>query len=48
MPGDSCLVCGNTRSKDPSVSMYRFPKEQEKNSWLKGMKLLEADVKDHL
>ena len=48
MPGDSCLVCGNTRSKDPSVSMYRFPKEQEKRrSWLTGLKLLEADVKDH-
>ena len=48
MPGDSCLVCGNTRAKDPSISLYRFPKDQEKREcWLKALSIMEADIKDH-
>ena len=25
MPGDTCAVCGNTRSNDRGVSFHRFP-----------------------
>ena len=28
-PGYVCVACGNTRAKDPSVSMHRFPKEKQ-------------------
>ena len=27
MPGDRCVVCGNSRAKDPSASFYRVRKE---------------------
>jgi len=27
MPGDRCVVCGNSRAKDPSASFYRVQKE---------------------
>ena len=26
MPGDTCIICGNTRAKDASMSMHRFPR----------------------
>lgn len=46
MPGDACIVCGNTRAKDPSVSMHRFPKEEtKKQRWLKALEL--NDVSNH-
>ena len=33
--GHKCCVCGNTRTKDSSVSFHRFPKEQKRRSlWL--------------
>ena len=36
MPGDTCIICGNTRAKDASVSMHRFPQEQMKRErWLR-------------
>ena len=48
MPGDTCIVCGNTRAKDPSVSMHRFPTERtKKQRWLKALKLTDDDVASH-
>ncbi len=33
---ESCIVCGNTREKDPSVSMHRLLKESsKKDEWIK-------------
>ena len=43
MPGDTCIVCGNTRASDPSVSFHRFPANPA--VWLQvfhGRKLSEA------
>ena len=38
MPGDTCIICGNTRAKDASVSMHRFPQEQmERERWLRSL-----------
>ena len=48
MPGDTCIVCANTRAKDPSVSMHRFPKEKtKKQRWLKALELRDDDVGSH-
>ena len=48
MPGDVCVVCGNTRAKDPSVSMHRFPKDKTKRlCWLMALGLKDDDVGSH-
>ena len=48
MPGDMCVVCGNTRVKDPSVSMHRFPQNKTKRlRWLKALGLKDDDVGSH-
>ena len=48
MPGDSCIVCGNTRKKDPSVSYHRFPsKKDARSSWLEAFDLSKDDIKPH-
>ena len=48
MPGDKCIVCGNTRFKDSGISMHRFPKETEKRRrWLQVFKLKNEDVLSH-
>ena len=45
---DICVVCGNTKSKDHSVSFHRFPKDPMKRSkWIGCLKLKESCVKDH-
>lgn len=44
---DACLVCGNTKAKDHSVSFHRFPKDQERRSkWISSLQLKENVVKD--
>ena len=46
MTGHKCCVCGNTRTKDSSVSFHRFPKEQKRRSlWLSVFELNEDDIK---
>ena len=48
MTGDSCIVCGNTRSKDPGVSLHRFPaNETRRATWLCVFQLQESQVKSH-
>ena len=48
MPGDMCVVCGNTRVKDPSVSMHCFPQDKTKRlRWLKALELKDDDVDSH-
>lgn len=48
MPGDTCIMCGNTRAKDPSVSMHRFPMENtKKQRWLKALGLQDDEVGSH-
>ena len=43
-----CVVCGNTRVKDPSVSMHRFPQNKTKRlRWLKALGLKDDDVGSH-
>ena len=38
MPGDTCVVCGNTRASDPGVSFHRFPSNSEKRAvWLRSI-----------
>jgi len=35
MPGHTCSVCGNNRSRDPSASFHRFPSDQDRRArWL--------------
>ena len=48
MPGNTCIVCANTRKKDPSVSFFRVPKEKTKRlRWLKALELKDGDVSCH-
>ena len=48
MPGDTCVVCGNTRVKDPSISMHCFPQDKTKRlRWLKALGLKDDDVGSH-
>lgn len=48
MPGDTCIMCGNTRAKDPSVSMHHFPMENtKKQRWLKALGLQDDEVGSH-
>ena len=48
MPGDTCVVCGNTRVKDPSVSMHRFPQDKTKRlRWLKALGLKDDYIGSH-
>ena len=48
MPGDRCIVCGNTRSKDRSVSLHRFPKVAcRRRQWKKALALKNEDIKDY-
>ena len=48
MPDDTCIICGNTRAKDASVSMHRFPQEQMKRErWLRSLGLQDDDVRSH-
>ena len=48
MAGDRRIVCGNSRSKDKSVSLHRFPVDPTKRqAWIAALKLREGDVKAH-
>ena len=41
MPGDTCVFCGNSRQKDPSVSMHRFPRDPTlRGEWIKALRWL--------
>ena len=48
MPGDRCIVCGNTKCKDRSVSLHRFPRSQPKRErWINALELTEGALKDY-
>ncbi len=48
MPGDMCIVCKNSRVKDPNVSFHRFPVEPAlRGKWLRVFKLEESQVKSY-
>ena len=48
MPGDVCIVCGNTREKDPSVSMHHLLKESaKKDEWIKALNLDSSSIKGY-
>ena len=51
MPGDFCILCGNSRLKkgDSSrLSYHRFPKNLEKRTqWLRAFQLSADVIKDH-
>ena len=41
MPGDACIVCGNSR-KEPLLSYHRFPSNPEKRAmWICELQLSE-------
>ena len=45
MPGDKCVVCGNTCTKDRSVSLHRFPRDASK--WITALALKDVDIKNY-
>ena len=48
MTGDTCIVCGNTRKKEPKLSFHRLPKDVDKHAkWLKVFGLFESQLKSH-
>ena len=48
MPGDTCVFCGNSCQKDPSVSIHRFPKDPTlRSEWIKALELDASTIKDH-
>ena len=48
MPGDTCIVCGNKPSHDPSASLHRFPKDPSKRAgWLRAFGIVEGQLRDH-
>ena len=47
MPGDHCIVCGNTRRKDKSISLHRLPKDPaRRRRWIVNLGLDEESLKD--
>ena len=48
MPGDTRVICGNTRASDPSISFHRFPANPEKRTvWRRVFQMDESDVKPY-
>ena len=48
MPGDSCIVCGNSRKKNPLLKYHRFPSDTERRAqWLQVFKITLKDIKPH-
>ena len=48
MPGDRCIVCGNSRVKDSSTSFHHFPADEaRRNTWLRMFQLDPSQVKPH-
>ena len=48
MPGDTCVVCGNTRVSDPDISLHRFPSDPARRQlWLRAFHLSSEQVKPH-
>ena len=48
MPGNACVVCGNSRKKEPLLSYHRFPSNPEKRAlWLRVFQLSEHQLKKH-
>ena len=49
MPGDSCIICGNSCKKAPHLSYHRFPTNPVKCfQWLRVFKLDPEAVKPHI
>ena len=45
MPRDRCIVCGNLMTKDPSMSMHRFPSdERKKQEWFEAFGIREDTI----
>ena len=48
MPGETCVVCGNNRRKEPKLSYHRIPKHPDKRrQWLTEFKLSNDELKPH-
>ena len=48
MPGDTCIVCGNKPSLDPSASFHRFPKDARRRAgWIRVFGIAEEQLRDH-
>ena len=48
MTGETCILCGNTRKKEPQLSYHRFPTNPEKRAlWLQEFELSEHQLKSH-
>ena len=49
MPGDRCVVCGNTRAKDNSISLHRFPSDPDRRQlWIRVFHMQEDGIKPHM
>lgn len=49
MPGKYCCVCKNNLSKDPQISLHRFPSNKEKRSkWLEVFQMSEDQMRPHM
>ena len=46
MPGDCCVVCSNSKVKDPSISMHQLPSDaKKKQCWCETFDMPFDDVK---
>ena len=42
------MFYGNSRQKDPSISMHRFPRDPTlRSEWIKALNLDDSTIKDH-
>ena len=40
-----CIVCGGSKAKDPSISLYRLPKQPKlRKKWLNELRLTDSKV----
>ena len=48
MPGDACIVCGNSRKKQPELKYHRIPSDPEKRAlWLQVFNISAGSIKPH-
>ncbi len=47
MPGDRCIVYGNSKGKDASICLHRFPAGEKKKKCIEAMGLPESSVKQY-
>ena len=47
MTGHRCIVCGSTKTSDPTVSFHRIPNETNKQAvWIENLDIVKDNIKD--